>query len=91
MGEGRGELVATDEPAIIPKPLLDAVVVEDGQSDGGLANPAGTDEGERSEVFCQINDFLDQLVASKEGPRWWRRRFSSRARYRYQTLVYVRC
>jgi len=84
MSEGHGELVATDEPAVIPKPLLNAIVVEDGQSDGCLANPAGINEGERSEVFCQTNDLLDQLVTSKEGPRWRWRRFSSCTRYKYE-------
>ena len=37
------ELVTTYEPSVVTKPLLDAVVVKDGQSDGRLADPAGTD------------------------------------------------
>jgi hypothetical protein len=73
MSERGGEFVATDEPTVMAKPLLDAIVVEDGQSDGGLSNSAGTDESDGREVFCETNDLLDQLVASKDGPRrlWW--------------------
>jgi len=33
-----GELVATDEPTVVTKPLFDAIIVEDGQSGGRLAN-----------------------------------------------------
>lgn len=48
----RGELVTTDEPTIVAKPFLDAIAVKDGQSDGCLANSTGTNESNRSEVFC---------------------------------------
>ena len=70
MGERGGELVATNEPPVITEPLLDAMVVEDSQGDGGLSNSAGADESERNEVFCTIKNLLDQLVTSKEDPRW---------------------
>ena len=46
MSERGGELVATDEPAVVAESLLDATVVEDGQSDGRLADSADTNEGE---------------------------------------------
>ena len=38
MGARCGELVAVDELAVAIKLLFDAVVVEDGQDDGGLAS-----------------------------------------------------
>ena len=73
MSEGGGELVATDESAIITESLLYAIVVEGGKSDTGLADSTGTNESERSEAFCKTGDPLDQLVSSEEGPRrrWW--------------------
>ena len=68
-----GELVATDESTIIAKPFLDAIVMEDGQRDGCLANPSSTDESNGFQIFCQTGDVLDQLFASETGPRWWGR------------------
>ena len=55
----RGELVTTDEPAVISEPFLDSIVVEDGQGDGCFPNPSWTDESDRSKVFCEANDLLD--------------------------------
>jgi len=66
-----GELVAADEPAVAVKPFLDAIVVKDSQSDGRLADSAGTNESDGCEVCCQINDLLDQLATPETGP--WRR------------------
>ena len=68
------------------KPLLDATVVEDSEGDRSLADSAGTDESDRGEVSREINDLLDQLVPSKEDPRWRWRRFSGYAIYKYQLL-----
>ena len=68
-----GELVATDEPTAVAKPLFDALVVEDSQSNRCLANSTGTNQGDRNEIFCETNDPLDQLAASKACSRWWRR------------------
>ena len=65
VGERRGEFVAADEPAILAKSPLDAIIVEDGQSNGCLANSTGTNESDWLEVFCRADDLLDQLVASK--------------------------
>ena len=73
MRERGGEPVATDEPTVIAKTLLDAIVVEDNQGDARLANSASTDESDRSEDFCQTDDLLDQLTTSETGPRWLRR------------------
>ena len=73
MRERGGEPVATDEPTVIAKTLLDAIVVEDNQGDARLANSASTDESDRSKVFCQTDDLLDQLTTSEMGPRWLRR------------------
>jgi hypothetical protein len=38
-----GELVTPDEPPVVAKPLLDPIVVEDGQDDGCLSNSTSTD------------------------------------------------
>ena len=86
MGERGGELVATNEPPVVAEPLLDAMVMEDSQGDGGLSNSASADESERDEVFCATNDPLDQLVTSIEDPRWWRWRFSGYPGYEYKLL-----
>jgi hypothetical protein len=72
------ELVATNEPAVVAKSLLDAIVVEDSQSDGRLPDPPWTDESDGCEVLCEANNLLDQLVASKTGPRRRGRQFSRR-------------
>ena len=68
-----GELIATVESAVLAKLFLDAIVVEDSQSDGRLADPTSTDESDRGEVSCRANDLLDQLVASETDSRWRRR------------------
>ena len=84
MGERGGELVATDEPTVSAEPLPDAIVVEDSQGDGGLPASASTDESERREVLCTADYLLDQLVASKEDPRWRGLGLSGHARYKYE-------
>ena len=73
-----GELVAADEPAVVSEPLPDSVVVEDGQSDGSFPDSLCTDEGDRSEILCETDDALDQIVAPETGPRRWGRQFSRR-------------
>ena len=78
MSLGGGELVATNEPTVVSKPFLYAIVVEDSQSDGGFPNPPCTDEGNRGEVSCEADDLLDQLVAPEAGPWRRRRQFSRR-------------
>ena len=70
IGPGRLELVATDEPTVITEPFLDAIVVEDGQSDRCLPNPTCTDESDGCQVVHETDDLFDQFVAPKEGPRW---------------------
>jgi len=70
MGGGCQELVASDEPTILAKPSLDATVMQDGESDGRLADPASTDESDRGEVFRQTDDLVDQLITSKEASGW---------------------
>ena len=72
MGTRGGEFVATDEPAVVAKPLLDSIVVENRQRNGGLSNPPGADESDWTEVFSKVDYLLDQFIASKERP-WWRR------------------
>ena len=73
------ELVATEESTVLAKLLLDPIVVEDGQSDRGLPDPPCADEGDWSEVSRETNDLVNQLVASKAGPRRWGRGFSGSA------------
>ena len=46
-----GELVATDEPTVVPKPLPDAIVMEDDQSDRRFPDSPCANESDRSEVF----------------------------------------
>ena len=82
------ELVTTYEPTVVTKSLFNAVVVKDGQSDGRLADPAGTNKSNWSQVFCEANDLLDQLVASKEVPRWRGWEFSGYARFKNETMAH---
>jgi len=71
-----GELVATDEPTVGSEPFLDAIVVEDGESDRRFPNPPCTDESDWSEIFCEANDLLDQVLPPETGPRRRGRRLS---------------
>ena len=68
-----GELVATDEPTVGPKPFLDAIVVEDAQGDRGFPDPSCSDESDWSETFRETDDLLDQVLASETGPWPWGR------------------
>ena len=72
MSERGGELVTADEPTVVAEPLLDTIVVEDGQGDGSFPDPTCADESNGREVVYEINDLLDQLSTSKKVPRWWR-------------------
>ena len=67
-------------------------MVEDGQGDGCLADPADTDESDGREVFGQTNDLLDQLVTSETGPRRRGRGFArcARSKYKIVDLLVVR-
>jgi hypothetical protein len=66
--------------------LLDAIVVEDSEGDGGLSNSTGTNQSDGSGVTCKTNDLLNPLVSPKEDTwwRWWR--FAGYARCKYQIL-----
>jgi len=46
MGTGGGKLITTDEVTVIAKPLLDPIVVENGQGDRGLPNSARANESD---------------------------------------------
>ena len=70
MNAGGRELIATDESTLVTKMLLDAIVMEDDESDGSFSDSPWTDESDRSEVFSEIDDLFDQLGTSKTGPRW---------------------
>jgi len=66
-----GELITANESTVMTKPLLDPVVVENGQGNGGLADSTGTNQGDWNKILGEIDCLLDQLVASEE--RSWRR------------------
>ena len=80
MGARWRELVTTNESTVMAKPLLDSIVVEDGQGDRSLADSPSTDESDWSTVLSEIDYLLDQLVASEEGPWGQGRGFSRYAR-----------
>ena len=68
IGARSWELVTADESTVIAEPVPDAIVVEDGEGDGCFSNPPCTDESEGLKILSEINDFLDQFVASEAGP-----------------------
>ena len=78
MSVGGRELVAADESTLVTETLLDAILMEDIESDGSFSDSPWTDESDRSEVFGEINDLFDQLGTSEAGPRRRGRRFSRR-------------
>lgn len=59
MGKRCWELVAADKSAVITKPFLDAVVMEDSQGDRRFADPSGTYVSDGFEVSSEINNLLD--------------------------------
>ena len=63
------ELVVLAELVTIAEQPLDAIMVNDGQNDRCFANSAGANEGGRNEFPRKRNGRLDQLNASKTGPR----------------------
>ena len=75
------ELVTTDEPPVVAKPLLNAIVVEDSQRDRRFANPTYTNEGDRTEAFGKADNVFDEVLASEAIPRWWGRGFSEHTRF----------
>ena len=79
-------MITTDEPAIVSEASLDAVVVEDGQSNRSFPNSPWANESDWSEVFRKIGDLFDQLVASETGSWRWRRGFAGYARYKYEIV-----
>ena len=56
---GGWELVTTDEPAVVAKPLLDSAVVENGQGSRGFPDPSGADESNWVEVLGEIYRLRD--------------------------------
>ena len=59
MGERRRKPVTADKSAVIPKPFLDAIVMENGQRDGRFSDPSGTYESDWFEVFSKTDDLLN--------------------------------
>ena len=75
MSVGCGKLIARNEPTVITKPLFNALIVEDGQDEGRFTDAASTDQSDGGEALSEMNDPVNQFVASKEEPRWRRRKF----------------
>ena len=73
MSDRGWELITSNKPTILVKPLLDAMMMEDSKSDRCFADSSSTDESDRGQVFGETNDPFDQLVASETGPRRRRR------------------
>jgi len=63
------------------KPPLDPIVVENGQGDGGLPDPASTNKSDWGKALGEI----DQLVASEEGPWGQRWGFPGYTRFKCKT------
>ena len=63
------ELIAADESTVVTEPLLNPVVVEDGEGSRCFSDSTCTDEGDWGEVFGQTDDTLDKVLASEAGPR----------------------
>ena len=80
------ELVTSNESTILAELLLDAMVMKNSASDRRLANPASTDESNRSEIFRVTDDLPDQLITSEAGPRWRWRRFPEYTRCKYKIM-----
>ena len=49
---------------MVPKPLLDMIIVEDGQCDGCLADSTNTYQGNGFEVFGETGNLFDKVVGS---------------------------
>ena len=74
---GGREPIAANESAVIAKPILDSLVVEDSESNRSLPDPPCTDESEGLKNFREPHNLLDQRISSKAGSRL-RREFSWR-------------
>ena len=72
------ELITTDKAAVVAKPVLDAIVVENSEGDGCFSDAPCTDESDGFKVFSKIDNLLDQFVSSETGGGRRRRRFSHR-------------
>ena len=79
-------MVAADKPAIVAKPSLDMIVVENSERNRCFTNSARTDESNWDEVLYQVDHPPDQLFASEESPWWQRRGFSRHAEFECQTM-----
>ena len=80
------ELVTTDESTVATKPQFDSIIMEDGQSDGCLPDPASTNESDGREALCEAHNLLNQPVTSEAGPRRPRRLFARHAGCKYKGL-----
>ena len=70
MGTRSRELVATDEPTVIAKPGLYAIVVENSQGDRRFTDATCTDESDWRQIYGETDDLLDQPFAPETSPRW---------------------
>ena len=56
---GGRELVATDEPAVVTKPLPVSIVVENRQGNRRFPDPPSTNESDWPKAFSEIDCLLD--------------------------------
>jgi hypothetical protein len=63
-------LVTAYETTVVSKTFSDAIVVKGGQGNRGLSDSAWTNESDGFEVFCKINNLLNQAITTETGPGW---------------------
>ena len=78
IGARSWELVATNKPSVVTEPFYDTVMVEDGQCDRGLPDSTWADESNRSKMFSEANDLLDDFFTPEKGLGWRRWQFAKR-------------
>ena len=65
MGRRCWELIAADEPTVVAKPFLDAIVVGDGQSNRRLPDPTRTDKSDGYGPIDEARNLFNQLFMPK--------------------------
>ena len=72
--------------SVVAESLSDAMVMEDSESDGRLADSTRASESDGCEVFGQTDNLVNQFVTSETGP--WHRggRFTERAENKYKMI-----
>jgi hypothetical protein len=55
------------KPSVAPEPILDAVVVEDGESNASFSNPTWAYENNGSKFDCEVKNLPYRVLPSKSG------------------------